>query len=61
MALPDSTGNKKGNIYARAEGVDTRILIRRREGAKREREQLGPLSVFTAPWGDHTLAVISRG
>jgi putative transposase len=32
-------------VRRRAEGVDTRILIRRREGAKREREQLGPLSV----------------
>jgi putative transposase len=43
--------------------VDTRILIRRREGAKREREQLGPLSVSSlqpqraleADQIDHTL------
>lgn len=32
-------------VRRRAEGVDTRILIRRREGAKRAREQVGPLSV----------------
>jgi putative transposase len=32
-------------VRRRAEGVDTHILIRRREGAKRAREQVGPLSV----------------